>query len=64
LENEFNLLKKHNFEHYYELANFYKDNEYFKESIKSLKGRCILSKLSNLENLYRAQIVNIILVKK
>ena len=34
LENEFNLLKKHNFEHYYELANFYKDNEYFKESIK------------------------------
>ena len=34
LENEFNLLKKRNFEHYYELANFYKDNEYFKKSIK------------------------------
>ena len=23
-----------NFEHYYELANFYKDNEYYEESIK------------------------------
>ena len=33
LENEFNLLKKRNFEHYYELANFYKDNKYFKKSI-------------------------------
>ena len=34
LETEFNLLPKPNFEHYYELANFYKDNEYYKESIK------------------------------
>ena len=34
LENEFNLLSNPNFEHYYELANFYKDNEYYKESIK------------------------------
>ena len=25
---------KPNFEHYYDLANFYKDNEYYKESIK------------------------------
>ena len=31
---EFDLLKNPNFEKYYELANFYKDNEYFKESIK------------------------------
>lgn len=34
LEDEFNLLSKPNFEHYYELANFYKDNEYFEKSIK------------------------------
>ena len=34
LETEFNLLSNPNFEHYYELANFYKDNEYYKESIK------------------------------
>ena len=31
---EFDLLKNPNFEKYYELANFYKDNEYFEESIK------------------------------
>ena len=34
LEKEFNLLSDPNFEKYYELANFYKDNEYYKESIK------------------------------
>ena len=34
LENEFNILKSPNFEHYYELANFYKDNEYYGKSIK------------------------------
>jgi len=34
LEKEFNLLKNHNFEHYYELANFYKENDYFKKSVK------------------------------
>jgi len=34
LENEFNLLLNPDFEHYYELANFYKDNEYFEKSIK------------------------------
>ena len=34
LENEFNLLTNPNFEHYYELANFYKDNEYYGKSIK------------------------------
>ena len=34
LENEFNLLSNLNFEHYYELANFYKDNEYYEKSIK------------------------------
>jgi tetratricopeptide (TPR) repeat protein len=34
LEDDFNLLPNPNFEHYYELANFYKDNEYYKESIK------------------------------
>ena len=34
LENQFNLLSNVNFEHYYELANFYKDSEYYDESIK------------------------------
>ena len=32
-ENEINLLTNPNFETYYEIANFYKDNEYYKESI-------------------------------
>ena len=34
LEKEFKLLKNKNFEHYYELANFYKENNYLKESVK------------------------------
>ena len=34
LEKEFNSLPNLNFEHYYELANFYKDNEYYEKSIK------------------------------
>ena len=34
LENQFNLLSNPNFEHYYELANFYKDNEYYKKSVE------------------------------
>ncbi len=34
LEKEFNLIVNPNFEHYFELANFYKDNDYYKESIK------------------------------
>jgi len=34
LKKEFNLLSNPNFEHYFELANFYKDNEYYEESIK------------------------------
>ena len=34
LEDEFNLLPKPNFQHFYELANFYKANEYYQESIK------------------------------
>ena len=34
LEKEFNLLSNPNFEHYYELANFYKDNEYYEKSIE------------------------------
>ena len=34
LKKEFDLLKNRNFKHYYEMANFYKDNEYFEESIK------------------------------
>ena len=34
LEKEFNLLSNPNFQHYYELANFYKDNEYHEQSIK------------------------------
>jgi len=42
LEKEFNLLPNTNFEHHYELANFYKDNEFYEKSIKyyslALKG--------------------------
>ena len=42
LEKEFNLLSNPNFEHHYELANFYKDNEFYEKSIKyyslALKG--------------------------
>ena len=34
LENEFNLIENPNFENYYDLANFYKDNEYYEKSIK------------------------------
>jgi len=34
LEKDFNLLVKPNFKHYYDLANFYKDNQYFKKSIE------------------------------
>ena len=34
LKKEFNSLSNPNFEHYYELANFYKDNEYYEKAIK------------------------------
>ena len=34
LEKDFNSLTNPNFEHYYELANFYKDNQYYEKSIK------------------------------
>ena len=34
LKKNFNLLVNPNVEHYYDLANFYKQNEYFEESIK------------------------------
>ena len=34
LEKDFNSLTNPNFEHYYELANFYKDNGYYEKSIK------------------------------
>ena len=34
LENAFSLLPNPNYEHYYELANFYKDNEYYEKSIE------------------------------
>jgi tetratricopeptide (TPR) repeat protein len=34
LQKDFDLLKEKNFENYYDLANFYKDNGYYKESIK------------------------------
>ena len=34
LEKDFKSLSKSSFEHYYELANFYKENEYYDESIK------------------------------
>ena len=33
LKKQFNLISNPNFEHYYDLANFYKDNEYYEESI-------------------------------
>ena len=34
LKKEFDLISEPNFENYYDLANFYKENEYYKESIK------------------------------
>ena len=34
LKKDFKLLRNPNFEHFYELANFYKDNQYHEESIK------------------------------
>ena len=34
LEKEFNSLTNPNFNHYYEMANFYKDNDYYEMSIK------------------------------
>ena len=34
IQKDFNLLLNTNFEHYYELANFYKENDYYEESIK------------------------------
>jgi len=34
LEKDFSSLSNPNFEHYYEMANFYKDNQYYMESIK------------------------------
>ena len=34
IEKEFNSLSNPNFEHYYELANFYKDNQYYEKSVK------------------------------
>ena len=34
IQAEFDLITNPNFEHYYSLANFYKDNEYYEESIK------------------------------
>tara|TARA_B100000686_G_C16725141_1_gene937334 strand:+ start:49 stop:1758 length:1710 start_codon:yes stop_codon:yes gene_type:complete len=34
LENEFDSIENPNFEHYYELANFYKENELYAKSIK------------------------------
>tara|TARA_Y100000590_G_scaffold419091_1_gene520532 strand:+ start:701 stop:2401 length:1701 start_codon:yes stop_codon:yes gene_type:complete len=34
LDKQFKKIKNPNFEHYYDLANFYKDNEFYKESIE------------------------------
>ncbi len=34
LEKDFNFISKPDFENYYEMANFYKDNEYYEKSIK------------------------------
>ena len=34
LEKDFNSIPNKNFEHYYEIANFYKDNEYYEKSIE------------------------------
>ena len=35
LEEDFLKLRKKNYEHYFELANFYKDNKYFEKSIEN-----------------------------
>jgi len=34
LKKEFDLISRRDFEHYYDLGNFYKENEYYEESIK------------------------------
>tara|TARA_Y100000590_G_scaffold118583_1_gene135681 strand:- start:876 stop:2585 length:1710 start_codon:yes stop_codon:yes gene_type:complete len=34
LEKDFNSISKPNYDHYYEMANFYKDNQYYEKSIK------------------------------
>jgi len=34
LEKNFNFITNPDFEHYYEMANFYKDNQYYEQSIK------------------------------
>ena len=34
MKKNFKSLPDKNFEHYYELANFYKDNQYYEKSIK------------------------------
>lgn len=34
IEDAFSLITKPNHEHYYDIANFYKENEYYKQSIK------------------------------
>ena len=34
LEKDFNFITNPDFEHYYEMANFYKDNQYYEQSIK------------------------------
>ena len=45
LEKEFNDLNNKNFQHHYELANFYKNNDFFKKSIKHYS--LALSKIDN-----------------
>ena len=50
LEKDFKKLLNPNYEHYYELANFYKDNEYYEESIKYYS--LALSKINKNHSLF------------
>jgi len=50
LKKEFDLIKNKKIDNYYELANFYKDNEYYKESIKYYS--LVLKKIDSKHYLY------------
>ncbi len=50
LEKEFNLISNPDFYHYYDIANYYKDNEYYKKSIKYYS--LALKKINKQHELY------------
>ncbi len=50
LEKDFKLLKKREVEHYYELANFYKENEYYQKSIEYYS--LTIQKIKKSDSLY------------